>query len=308
MMFRARLFFLVALGAFLCAEPIEPLPTHVSYDRQKALLGRALFTDPLLSKDKSVSCEHCHSFAHGGADPRKVSVGVGRQHGNIQSPTVFNARFNFRQFWNGRAASLKEQAAGPIHNPVEMAMAADVIEARLGANRYYRDFFFKVYGDRKVTYERIIDAIVEFEKALVTPNAPFDRFLRGEIELTAQQAQGYRRFKEVGCVTCHNGINIGGNSFQKMGLMRPYRYDASYPDRFALTKNQRHKNVFKVPTLRNVALTAPYLHDASAATLQEAITKMGHHNLGANLSEKDIADIVAFLNTLTGERPEILEP
>ena len=260
MIFRPLFFILIAAGVFLHAEPIEPLPRSVSYDRQKALLGKALFTDPLLSKDKSVACVNCHSFEHGGADPRRVSVGVGNQRGNIQSPTVFNARFNFRQFWNGRAASLEEQAEGPIHNPVEMAMDADIVEQRLNANRYYRDRFFRVYGDGSVTYERVIDAIVEFEKALVTPDSPFDRYLRGEAQLPPQALEGYRLFKELGCITCHNGINIGSNSFQKMGLMRPYVHDDSYPDRYALTKRERHKNVFKVPTLRNVALTAPYFH------------------------------------------------
>ncbi len=293
----------VLLGA---AEPIRPLPRKVDYDAAKAALGQMLFSDTILSKDRKVSCASCHSFEHGGADPRPVSIGVDGKKGNIQSPTVFNARYNFRQFWNGRADSLEEQAGGPIHNPVEMAMDSAVVEKRLNADPYYRKAFRKVFGSPKISYAQVIAAIVEFEKALVTPDSRFDRFLRGETELTPLEAEGYRRFKELGCVTCHNGINIGGNSFQKMGIFVPYKYDASAPDRYRVTRNERHKNVFKVPTLRNIALTAPYFHNASAQTLEEAVRTMSFHNLGTELSGEDVKAITAFLKTLTGKVPEIL--
>jgi cytochrome c peroxidase len=153
----------------------------------------------------------------------------------------------------------------------------------------------------------VIDAIVEFEKALVTPNSRFDRYLRGEAALSKTEMEGYRRFKAYGCVTCHNGINIGGNSFQKMGLFVPYAYDEKVEDRYAVTQQSRHKNVYKVPTLRNIALTAPYFHDASAKTLKKAVQKMSYHNLGTDLDEEDVELIVAFLETLTGEKPKVLE-
>jgi cytochrome c peroxidase len=288
-------------------EPIEPLPERVEYDRAKAELGRRLFVDTILSKDRTVACVTCHSFEFGGADPRSVSVGVSGLKGTIQSPTVYNARYNFKQFWNGRAESLQEQAAGPIHNPVEMGMQSGTVEKRLNADEAYRTEFKRLYGADRITFMQVIDAIVAFEKALVTPNSRFDRFLRGEAALSKAEREGYRRFKDYGCVTCHNGINIGGNSFQKMGLFVPYTYDEKVEDRYAVTKQNRHKNVYKVPTLRNIALTAPYFHDASAKTLKEAVQKMSYHNLGTDLDEEDVELIVAFLKTLTGEKPKVLE-
>lgn len=305
---KRTLFTLFVLALFaLAQEPISPLPGSVTYDRAKAAIGRQLFSDTILSKDRSVACVSCHSFDFGGADPRKVSVGIKGKKGNIQSPTVYNARYNFKQFWNGRADSLKAQAGGPIRNPIEMAMDSKLVEKRLNADTRYRELFRSVYGTSRITYDQAIDTIVEFEKALVTPNSRFDRFLRGEIELMPMEAEGYRRFKAYGCVTCHNGINIGGNSFQKMGLFVPYHHNKSIEDRYAVTKDEHHKNVYKVPTLRNIALTAPYFHDASAKTLEEAVQKMSHHNLGVELNKKDVETIVAFLKTLTGERPKVLE-
>jgi cytochrome c peroxidase len=300
----------IVLSAFsslaLGQEPIEPLPRHVAYDPAKAALGKKLFSETLLSSDKTVACATCHSFNYGGADPRPVSIGVGGKTGNVQSPTVYNARYNFKQFWNGRAESLTEQASGPIHNPVEMGMESATVTQRLNADPAYVNAFAAVYGEEGVTYDQVIDAIVEFEKALVTPDSPFDRFLRGEMSLSPLEQEGYKRFKAYGCITCHNGVNIGGNSFQKMGLFVPYEHDEAAPDLHAITNKRSHMNVYKVPTLRNIALTAPYFHDASSKTLTDAVQKMSYHNLGVELSDKDVKAIVAFLKTLTGERPEVL--
>ena len=307
-MIRYTLFLsLVFTAASFAAEPIQPLPQQVKVDMRKAQLGRKLFMDPLLSKDRSVACASCHSFKYGGADPRSVSIGIEGKKGNIQSPTVYNARYNFKQFWNGRADSLGEQANGPIHNPVEMGLNSTVIEKRLNADSEYRKMFHRVYGTPRITYTQAIDAIVAFEKGLVTPNSRFDRYLRGEVKLSAEERKGYRLFKAYGCVTCHNGINIGGNSFQKMGLFVPYERTKGTPDRYAVTKKGADRNVFKVPTLRNIALTAPYFHDASAKTLMGAIRTMSHHNLGVDISEEDAKAIVAFLKTLTGETPKVLQ-
>lgn len=304
---RLLLLFLSAPVLF-ALEPIAPLPTHLEdVDIAKAKLGRMLYLDPILSSDRNISCHSCHSFDHGSADPNAVSLGVYGRKGDIQSPPIYNSRYNFKQFWNGRAKDLKEQLSGPLFNHAEMNMTPEEIEARLNKNRTYQDLFKKIYGVTPVTVDNVADALVEFEKALITPNSRFDRYLRGEIELTPEEEKGYEKFKSLGCVTCHNGINIGSNAFQKMGLFIDYPYDKKYQDRFALTKKEIHKNVFKVPTLRNITLTAPFFHDANATTLEEAIEMMAHYNLGITLSKGDISLLVAFLKSLEGERPAILD-
>ena len=302
------LMILFSLCTFLLAnEPIVPIPQVVKYDKAKAQLGKKLFYDTRLSKDGTVACVVCHNLSNGGADPRKVSHGVYDRLGNIQSPTVYNARYNFKQFWNGRAANLKEQAKGPLENPNEHGMNPQLIEKRLNASQEYRKLFQQIYHTRKIKFNEVTDAIATFEKALVTPNAKFDRYLRGEVQLTPEEKDGYGLFKEYGCITCHDGINIGGNSFQKMGTFFPYDTNASYPDRGELLKNSNYHNVFKVPTLRNIALTAPYFHDGSAKTLAEAVKIMAHANLGIEFSDKETREIVSFLKTLTGQKPKIVE-
>ena len=287
-------------------EPIEPIPKKVVYDRQKALLGKYLFLDTLLSKDEKVSCATCHDLERGGADSKAVSTGVEGKNGFINAPTVFNAYFNFKQFWNGRAKDLKEQANGPLHAPHEMGMTRGMVEKRLNSSPFYKKLFKKVYGTGTIRYEEVLDAIAEFEKALYTPNSKFDRFLRKETLLDPLEKRGYLLFKKLGCITCHNGINIGGNSFQKMGLVIPYDKPPS-ADRYEITKERKDRYVYKVPSLRNVVLTAPYFHDGSVKTLEAAINKVSYHNLGFKLSKKEIEAIIAFLNTLTGERPDILK-
>lgn len=287
-------------------EPISPIPKTVKYNMEKALLGKKLFYDTLLSQDNTVSCVVCHKLSNGGADSRKVSLGTDGRLGNIQAPTVYNSRYNFTQFWNGRAADLKEQAKGPLENPNEHAMNPQLIEKRLDASKSYRKLFRKVYHTKKIRFNEVIDAIAEFEKVLITPNAKFDRYLRGEVALLPTEKEGYILFKQYGCITCHNGINIGGNSFQKMGTFFPYDANTTYPDREALLKNKKYHNVFKVPMLRNIALTAPYFHDGSAKTLLDAVVKMSYHNLGISIPSADARKIVAFLKTLTGDKPKIV--
>ncbi|RMA97926.1 cytochrome-c peroxidase [Hydrogenothermus marinus] len=302
---KALIIVLTAFHFIYAKEPIKPIPQKIDYNKEKAELGKMLFFDKNLSSDKTISCASCHDPNHGGADPRPVSTGVKGRKGYANAPTVFNSYFNFRQFWNGRAKDLKEQANGPIHNPIEMNMNKEKIEKYLRSNEFYRKMFKKVYG-RKPTYEDALDAIVEFEKALITPNSKFDRYLRGEVKLSPLELKGYKLFKTLGCITCHNGINIGGNSFQKMGVIYPYVRKEKTPDRYAITYKEEDKMVFKVPSLRNIALTAPYFHDGSAKTLEEALIKMAYHNLGFTLTEEEIKALVAFLKTLTGEKPEIL--
>lgn len=292
--------------AMLASEPISPLPTKVSYNEAKALLGKSLFLDTILSKDNSTACVSCHNIYGGGADEKEVSIGFEGRMGNIQSPTVFNAIYNFKQFWNGRANDLYEQANGPLQNPVEHNMDEKTILQRLNQSPQYQKQFFAIYKTQMIQYPQVLDAIVEFEKALTTPNAKFDKYLRNELTLEANEQEGYSLFKRYGCITCHNGINIGGNSFQKMGTFNEYNSTKRYPDRSEIIHNDEFINVFKVPTLRNISLTAPYFHDGSAKTLQEAVKTMSHHNLGIEINDKDVDKIISFLKTLKGEQPEIL--
>ncbi len=302
------LLLLIALSGFLFAiTPIVPIPLHVKVNKQKALLGEKLFMDPILSSDKTVSCLSCHNiFTAGGADKRRFSLGVGGQKDNIHSPTVLNAVYNFKQFWNGRAENLAQQVNGPLHNPVEMNMTDSLIEKRLNADKYYKKLFYKVYKTRYITYKEVTDAIVTFEDALTTPNCKFDRYLRGKATLSKQQMRGYKDFKHLGCITCHNGINIGGNMMQKAGIFHTVFEKKKYPDLYSITKNAHFINVYKVPTLRNVALRAPYFHNGSAKTLYNAVMDMGYYQLGTRLSKNQVDDIIAFLKTLTGQRPVIL--
>lgn len=288
-------------------EPITAIPLNVEYNKAKAALGKKLFFDPILSRDDSISCSRCHDVYNGGADSNVVSFGFENKKGNIQSPTVLNARYNFTQFWNGRAKSLLEQSAGPLNNPVEHNMNPTLITEKLEHSLEYRKLFIQVYHKNSIKYEDVLDAIVEFEKALITPNAKFDNYLRGKVKLSSLESKGYKLFKQYGCITCHNGINVGGNSFQEFGTFVKYKSDRNYPDRKEVTHFVEDKNVFKVPTLRNIEKTAPYFHDGSSKTLEEAIKTMAWHNLGIYISKTDVKSIKAFLQTLTGEQPKVLD-
>lgn len=301
------LLLLIIISTIFAREPILPIPKEVEVDHKKALLGKELFFDTLLSKDNSTACISCHNLFNGGADANEVSSGFANKKGNIQAPTVLNSKYNFKQFWNGRASDLLQQADGPINNPAEHNMDAKTVEMKINKSTKYKKMFKKVYGTSKISYNQVLDAIVEFENALTTPNAKFDKYLRGEVKLTKDEKDGYILFKQNGCITCHNGINIGGNSFQKMGTFLEYEIKDDYPDRSKVTNDPNHRNVFKVPTLRNINKTAPYFHDASAATLEEALTIMAKHNLGIKLKDDEVKKIVAFLKTLDGDLPKILE-
>ena len=298
--------FLLFLPIFLLAlkpEPIIPIPKTIEYNKQKALLGKEIFFDEDFSEDKRVSCASCHVPKFGGADPRPVSIGVYGKLGNIQSPTVYNAVFNFRQFWNGRSKDLNAQIEGPVHNPVEMGINKKWVVKIL--NLKYKEKFYKIYKTENMTFDMYKDVIVEFEKALITPDCKFDMWLRDEINLTKEERKGYYNFKKLGCITCHNGINIGGNSFQKIGIMNSIKNHVG--DRYELTHNPRDKYVYKVATLRNIALTAPYFHNAITYSLADSVNRMAYFNLGLTLSKEEVSSIVAFLKTLTGKTPKILE-
>jgi cytochrome c peroxidase len=246
----------------------------------------------------------------GGTDNLTTSIGHGWQEGPINSPTVLNASLNLAQFWDGRAADLKEQAAGPIANPGEMAsthaLAVDVIASIPG----YRKEFALVYGaDAGVNIDEVTDAIAEFEKTLKTPNSRFDQWLLGDADaISERELAGYQLFKASGCVACHSGEGLGGSSFQRFGIIEPYKTDNPAEGRYALTGKDADRFSFKVPTLRNVELTYPYFHDGQAATLEEAVDIMGRLQLGRTFSETENAQIVAFLKTLTGEQPRFALP
>lgn len=297
-------FLLLFFVASYANEPITPIPQKLDYNPKLAKLGQKLFFDPILSRDRTIACVSCHDVATSGTDSRKTSLGVGGTAGSMNSPTVFNSVFNFAQFWNGRAKTLADQALGPIHNPVEMDLPLEEAASRLMANDEYRLKFFALFRAKKITPLDIALAIAEYEKTLITPNSKFDKYLRGEIDLDAREKEGYLLFKTLGCISCHNGVNLGGNSYQKMGVI--YEYDTcNADDRYRETNREQDKGVFKVPTLRNISRTAPYLHDGSAETLVDAINKMSHHNLGVDLLQNEINLIVDFLYTLDGELPKV---
>ncbi len=286
---------------------IPPIPDVSELDQAKVKLGNQLFFDTRLSADNSIACAHCHNLAKGGADGLPLSIGIGGKKGIRNAPTVFNATLNYRQFWDGRARTLEEQAEMPVTNLHEMGSNWPQVVNKLSSDDNYQDAFTTVYQDG-ITAINIMDAISTFESTLLTPNAPFDRFLKGDQNaLTAEAKQGYQLFTDLGCIACHQGVNLGGNMFEKLGVIEDY-FDES-PEvlesadlgRFHLTGIEEHQYEFRVPGLRNVAMTEPYLHDGSVETLEKAVKLMARHQLGIKLSTIDTKKIVAFFESLTGE-------
>lgn len=289
-------------------EPIQPLPSLQSLhlDERKVKLGEALFHDARLSNDDSLTCASCHQIELGGADGRKTSLGVRGQIGPINSPTVLNSGFNFRQFWNGRAKTLEEQAGGPVHNPLEMGSDWGEVVSKLNKDASSVSRFRAIYPDG-ITGENISDAIATFERSLVTPSR-FDRFLQGDANaISEDEKRGYQLFKEYGCVACHQGVNVGGNMFQQFGIFSNYfemRGNVTDADlgRFTVTGREEDRHVFKVPSLRNVELTAPYFHDGSVDTLDRAVDVMFANQIGRIATDEERPLIVKFLRSLTGDR------
>lgn len=286
-------------------EPILPVPDFIVADHRKVELGERLFHDVRLSRDDTISCASCHDLDNGGDDGRRHSLGVGGGETAVNAPTVLNAGLNLAQFWDGRAASLEDQIDGPIHHPDEMGSNWPTILGKLRRDPDYVRTFAKIYSGG-LSEHAIKDAIATFERTLVTPGARFDRFLRGDTTaITAAEREGYVLFKSLGCISCHQGRNVGGNMFQTFGVMGDYFADRGSPTpadngRFNVTGDARDRHVFKVPSLRNVALTAPYFHDGSATTLAQAVEVMAWYQLGRRLADRDVVLIVAFLETLTG--------
>ncbi len=285
-------------------EPIQPLPEKLELDARKVALGSKLFHDKRLSKDNTLSCASCHDLAKGGTDQAQYSTGVGQKLGGINSPTVFNSAFQSVMFWDGRAPTLEAQADGPVNNPGEMASNWQETIPKLQPDAELTAAFNAVYP-QGYSKETITEAIAMFERSLLTP-ARFDRFLRGQADaITADERHGYELFKQYGCACCHVGKLLGGQSYEPLGRTADYFADRGKPTpaddgRFSVTKNEGDRHKFKVPTLRNVAITFPYLHDGMTSDLKQVVQLMGKYQLGESISAADNASIVAFLHTLTG--------
>lgn len=286
-------------------EPIQPIPEELVLDERKIALGEKLFHDPRLSRDNTIACASCHDFEKGGADGMAASIGIGGSETAVNTPTVFNSGFNFVQFWDGRAATLEDQIDGPTHHPGEMGSSWSEIMAKLQEDHDLVTAFAEIYGNG-IQSRNIKDAIATYERSLITPNSPLDRFLRGDANaITEREKAGFEIFKSYGCVSCHQGKNVGGNMYQGFGIFGNYfrdRGNVTEADfgRLNVTGKEEDRFVFKVPSLRNVELTAPYFHDGSAASLEEAVKIMAKYQLGRTLSSDEIELLVEFLKTLTG--------
>ena len=287
---------------------VAPLPPRPRIDPGRRALGKRLFADTALSGDGRVSCSSCHDATKGFTDGASRSNGPGRAPG-LNTPTLLNVASFYSYNWNGKFATLEEHHDALIKNPRVMATTWPDIVARLRANPSYAEAFAGAYAEG-ITARTVRDALISYERSLTTPNARFDRFLRGDDDaIDATEKRGFQLFKSYGCISCHQGKNVGGNLYQRLGILRDYFADrggVTEDDygRFNVTKRPEDRFVFRVPSLRNVALTAPYLHDGTAPTLEAAIGIMARYQLGRSLPHDDVEAIVAFLKTLTGELEE----
>lgn len=284
-------------------QPIVPLRKPGSLRSDRVALGRQLFSDVRLSRDGTVSCSSCHRLEFGGTDNQTVSTGIQGAKGAINAPTVLNSGLGFSQFWDGRAPTLEAQVAGPIHNPVEMGSNWEDIIERLKQDAVIRKGFESAYADG-LNAANIANSLATFERSLVTVDGRLDQYLLGDTRiLTEDEIRGYKRFREYGCSSCHQGALLGGNMYQKFGVMGDYfagkQLSKADLGRYNVTGREEDRHVFKVPTLRNVALTAPYFHDGSAQTLEAAVRVMARYQLGRELDDADVNLIVAFLRTLS---------
>ena len=287
-------------------EPIQPIPLHIDLDEKKVTLGEKLFRDVRLSSDKKVACISCHGFDTGGVDRMTRSRGIKGQLNLVNTPTVFNSGFNFKLDWDGKYENLFTNVDGPLLSPIIMGGKWEEIIPMLRSSPDYVKAFAKAYPDG-ITKDNVRDAIATFEESLYTPNSRFDQFLRGKSNaLTQEEKEGYNLFKEYGCVSCHQGINVGGNMFQKFGVLGDYFADRGKVikadlGRFNVTGQEKDRYVFRVPSLRNVELTSPYFHDGTTETLEQAVNVMVKYQLGRSLKSEQINLIIQFLKTLTGE-------
>ncbi|MGE5721698.1 MAG: cytochrome-c peroxidase [Sphingomonadales bacterium] len=294
-------------------KPI-PAAAQTTASQDEIALGKQLFFEPRLSGSHAISCASCHNLGLGGTDNESTSIGHRWQRGGRNAPTVLNAVFNTAQFWDGRAKDLKEQAGGPMVNPIEMASPQAHVVEQLKAIPGYAALFAKAFPNQSdpITLDNAQAAIAAFEATLITPNAPFDRYLQGQANaLSPVQKQGLALFIDKGCASCHNGVNVGGGMYAPFGVVEKPGADILPPGdkgRFMVTKTASDEYVFKVPTLRNITLTAPYFHTGSAWDLRQAVAVMGTSQLGTVLSEDEVDTITAFLGSLTGDQPRVELP
>ncbi len=301
-------------------EAFKPIPSIVpavkdnAVTHQKVELGKMLFFDPRLSRSEIISCNTCHNLGTGGVDAGPTSVGHAWQKGPRRAPTVYNAVFNVAQFWDGRAADLKAQAKGPVQASVEMNATPDHVVKTLSSMPVYVDMFKKAFPDdaSPVSFDNFAKAVEAFEATLITPAAPFDQYLEGDAKaLSDQQKAGLQLFIDKGCSSCHNGVNVGGEAYFPFGVAEKPGADILPPGdkgRFNVTKTASDEYVFRAAPLRNVALRAPYFHSGQVWSLKTAVAVMGELQLGAKLTDQEEDDIVAFLNSLTGQLPQIAYP
>ncbi len=297
-----------SLSFLFANKTVQALPKMIEYDKEKALLGKKLYFDPILSKDNTISCASCHNLKTAGVDNLQFSFGIKGRKGIVNTPTVLNAIFNFRQMWDGRAKNLVHQVQFPLTNPKEMGNSFENLIKALENDASYNEKFKKLYKDG-ITKNNIGDALEEFQKTLITPS-PFDEYLRGnENAISPNQKKGYELFMKKGCVSCHNGINIGGGLYAQFGLsdenVLHKNIDKNNPNPdfglYNITKNDFDKFYFKVPSLRNVALTYPYLHNGRIKTLNEVIKEIAKAQLGLDLTREEIFLIEEFLKSLSGK-------
>lgn len=322
MLFPLLMVFPLSVFGMMALPKVAEIPKDNKQTIEKINLGKSLYFDPRLSLNGAISCNSCHNLMAGGEDQRSFSVGINGQKGGRSSPTVWNSAFHTVQFWDGRAASLEEQAVGPITNPVEMGMPNfEMVVARLSKIPGYVQMFDKAFGKNSISKENIGKAIASFERTLIAGDSAFDKFMHGNKKaMTPQMQRGMKLVETVGCTTCHSGANfnsenlkMGEGNYQKFPVnadndfVKKYNFMAD-TGRFSVTKKEEDKHMWRVPTWRNVALTAPYFHNGSVRTLEEAVKIMAKAQLDVDLKEDQIADIVAFLESLTGTFPKIDMP
>jgi len=278
-----------------------PVPKDNPMSDAKIELGKKLYFEPALSKSGQFSCNSCHNLGTWGVDNQRFSIGHKWQRGGRNAPTTLNSAFWSKQFWDGRAPLLEDQAKGPPLNPVEMASVSEKEAVARLKEAGYGPMFAEVFGKKSLTYDNMAKAIAAFERTLLTPNAPFDKFVRGEGDISKAAKRGMQKVADVGCTSCHSGPLFTNNEFINFN----YGEDTGVK---SVTGKDEDDHLFRVQSWRNVAMTAPYFHDGSAATLEEAVQTMAKVQLGTKLSARDVADIVAFLETLTGEAPEVMFP
>lgn len=317
------LFSISAYADFKALPDQAPVPADNPQSPAKIELGKMLFFDPRLSMDGTISCNSCHNVMFHGGDGRPVGAGIHGQRGGRGSPTVWNSAFHTVQFWDGRAATLEDQAKGPITNSVEMGMTShDLVVERIRQIPGYVEAFKKVFPkDKDINVNNMAKAIAAYERTLITPNSPFDKFMKGNKKaMNAQQIKGMKLVEEIGCTACHTGVNFAGDglkmgegNYQQFPQVPGSKYDKMYDlmsdtGRFEVTKKKEDKHFWRVPTWRNVAVTAPYFHNGKVKTLDEAVRVMAKTQLDVDLTDSQVSDIVAFLNALTGEFPKQTMP